>query len=105
MALIDTMEVMPSSMSSQKKELGRIYKELIDAMLPYQDEASGMWYQVVNHGGIKPNYLESSGSAIFAYAIMKSVRLGYLDDSYFSFGEKAFEGICRTNLPCGRSWK
>ena len=40
MALIDTMEVMPSSMSSQKKELGRIYKELIDAMLPYQDEAS-----------------------------------------------------------------
>ena len=57
-----------------------------------------MWYQVVNHGGIKPNYLESSGSAIFAYAIMKSVRLGYLDDSYFSFGEKAFEGICRTYL-------
>ncbi len=98
MALIDTMEVMPSSMSSQKKELGRIYKELIDAMLPYQDDASGMWYQVVNHGGIKPNYLESSGSAIFAYAIMKSVRLGYLDDSYFSFGEKAFEGICRTHL-------
>ena len=67
-------------------------------MLPYQDEATGMWYQVVNRGGIKPNYLEASGSAIFAYAIMKSVRLGYLDKSYFDNGRRAFLGICDTYL-------
>ena len=53
-----------------------------------------MWYQVVNRGGISPNYLETSGSAIFAYAIMKSVRLGYLPGTYLPFGEKAFQGIC-----------
>ena len=69
MALIDTMEVMPESMACQKARLNVIYKELIDAMLPYQDQATGMWYQVVNRGGIAPNYLEESGSAIFAYAI------------------------------------
>ena len=66
MALIDTMEVMPESMACQKARLNAIYKELIDAMLPYQDQATGMWYQVVNRGGIAPNYLEESGSAIFA---------------------------------------
>ena len=71
MALIDTMEVMPGSMAQEKEKLGAIYKELIDAMLPYQDKETGMWYQVVNRGRIKPNYLETSGSAIFAYAIMK----------------------------------
>ncbi len=98
MALIDTMEVMPESMAQEKEKLGIIYKELIDAMLPYQDKETGMWYQVVNRGRIKPNYLETSGSAIFAYAIMKSVRLGYLDESYFAFGEKAFTGICKTYL-------
>ncbi len=98
MALIDTMEVMPASMSEEKAKLNTIYKELIDAMLPYQDEATGMWYQVVNRGGIEPNYLEESGSAIFAYAIMKSVRMGYLDRSYFQYGEKAFNGICSTYL-------
>ena len=75
-----------------------MYKELIDAMLPYQDQATGMWYQVVNRGGIAPNYLEESGSAIFAYAIMKSVRLHYLPDDYFKYGQKAFEGICSTYL-------
>ena len=83
MALIDTMEIMPESLSKEKARLNAIYKELIDSMLPYQDEETGMWYQVVNRGGIKPNYLETSGSAIFAYAIMKSVRLGFLDESYF----------------------
>lgn len=98
MALIDTMDVMPPSMEEEKKQLGRIYKELIDSMLPYQDEETGMWYQVVNRGGITPNYLETSGSAIFAFAIMKSVRLGFLDDSYYTYGKKAFDGICRTRL-------
>ena len=78
--------------------MGKIYKELIDAMLPYQDEETGMWYQVVNRGGISPNYLETSGSAIFAYAIMKSVRLGFFDESYYKYGRKAFDGICRTQL-------
>lgn len=94
MALIDTMEVMPEALGAEKAELNRIYKELIDSMLPYQDEESGMWYQVVNRGGIMPNYLETSGSAIFAYAIMKSVRLGFLEDSYFTYGQRAFDGIC-----------
>ena len=98
MALIDTMEVMPESMKEEKETLGRIYHELIDSMLPYQDEETGMWYQVVNRGGIRPNYLETSGSAIFAYAIMKSVRLGFLDDSYFAYGKKAFDGICEKYL-------
>lgn len=98
MALIDTMEVMPESMACQKERLNAIYKELIDAMLPYQDQATGMWYQVVNRGGIAPNYLEESGSAIFAYAIMKSVRLHYLPEDYFKYGQKAFDGICSTYL-------
>ena len=98
MALVDTMEVMPEEMAEEKAQLGAVYKELIDAMLPYQDQESGMWYQVVNRGRIQPNYLETSGSAIFAYAIMKSVRLGYLDERYFAFGRKAFDGICEKYL-------
>ena len=93
MALIDTMAVMPPSMEAEKAHLNEIYKDLIDSMLKYQDE-SGMWYQVVDKGGVEPNYLETSGTAIYAYAIMKSVRLGYLPQEYFQYGEKAFYGVC-----------
>jgi len=98
MAIADTWEIIPESMNSQRDELKEMFCELIDAMLPYQDEETGMWYQVINLGGIKPNYLETSGSAIFAYAIMKGVRLGLLDASYYSYGYRAFEGICKNHL-------
>lgn len=98
MSLVDTIEIMPDSLESERIELTRIYSELIDSILPYQDKETGMWYQVVNRGGIKPNYLETSGSAIFAYAIMKSVRLGLLPESYFADGQRAFDGICSHRL-------
>lgn len=93
MALIDTIDIMPNTMSEQKNKLEEIYKEYILSLLKFQDE-SGMWYQVVDKGDKEGNYLEASGSAILAYAIMKSVRLGILDDSYYKYGEKAFNGIC-----------
>lgn len=97
MALIDTVSVMPDDMKAEKDKLSEIYKELIDSMLKYQSD-NGMWYQVVNLGGIPGNYLETSGSSIFAYAIMKSVRMGILDESYFKYGEKAFNGVCEKYL-------
>lgn len=71
----------------------KVFLELMDAMLRYQDE-SGMWYQVVNLGGMDRNYLETSGSSIMAYALLKGVRLGFLPESYREYGRKAFDGIC-----------
>lgn len=96
MALLDTCVIMESKaeLSEYKEGLRKIYIELIDAVLKYQEQESGMWYQVPNLGGIKPNYLETSGTAIFAYAIMKSVRMGMLSESYYAYGLKAFEGTC-----------
>ena len=63
----------------------------------YQDE-SGMWYQVVNYGGMDKNYLETSGSSIMAYALLKAVRLGYLSDDYAQYAKKAIDGICERYL-------
>jgi len=97
MALLDTMEKMDPSLGEPYNRMKERFVKLIDAMLKYQDE-SGMWYQVVNFGGMDRNYLETSGSAIFAYAILKGVRLGYLDESKREFGIKAFEGICEKYL-------
>jgi len=49
---------------------------------------------VVNYGGMDKNYLETSGSSIMAYSILKGVRLGFLPESYKTYGERAIEGIC-----------
>lgn len=97
MALLDTLDKADASDAEELKGLEEAFVSLIDSMLKYQDE-SGMWYQIVNYGGIEPNYLETSGSAIFSYAILKGVRLGYLPKSYGQYGKKAFEGICSKYL-------
>lgn len=97
MALVDTMEIMPESLLAEKTKLNEIYRDLIDSMLKYQDE-SGMWYQVVDLGDRAPNYLETSGTAIYAYAIMKSIRLGFLPESYWQYGKRAFDGVCQKYL-------
>ncbi len=97
MALLDTMDKDNHKEQEALHQMKDAFKSLIDAMLKYQDP-SGMWYQVVNLGGMEKNYLETSGSAIFSYAILKGVRLGYLPEAYAEHGKKAFEGICKTYL-------
>ena len=57
-----------------------------------------MWYQVVNFGGMDKNYLETSGSSIMAYSLLKGVRLGFLPEEYRKYGEKAIDGICNKYL-------
>lgn len=93
MALLDTLDKMDKSCEESYESMKKVFLELMDAMLRYQDE-SGMWYQVVNLGGMDRNYLETSGSSIMAYALLKGVRLGFLPESYREYGQKAFDGIC-----------
>ncbi|MGN0387056.1 MAG: glycoside hydrolase family 105 protein [Lachnospiraceae bacterium] len=97
MALLDTYEIIDPSADSFKKVLGDAFRDLMDAMIRYQHE-SGMWYQVVNFGDMDKNYLETSGSSIMAYAILKGVRLGVLSEEYRKYGEKAFDGITEKKL-------
>ena len=52
-----------------------------------------MWYQVTDKGGEKGNYLEASGSSMFAYAFAKGVNKGYLPEKYKKLANKAFDGL------------
>lgn len=94
MALLDTVEKMDEQIFYEYRKLISMFKDLVDAMLKFQDAETGMWYQVIDQAGREPNYLETSGSAIMAYAILKGVRLGFLPERYRAYGEKAFNGVC-----------
>lgn len=95
MAILDTLSKCDASESYQEEyqDLQQVFVELMDSMLRFQDE-SGMWYQLPALGGKEPNYLETSGSAIMAYSLLKGVRLGFLPESYREHGLRAFHGIC-----------
>ncbi|MDQ0255953.1 unsaturated rhamnogalacturonyl hydrolase [Evansella vedderi] len=91
MALVDILEVLEGE-EVETNELKELLKEAVDGMLRYQHH-SGMWYQVVEYSGRKGNYLETSGTAMISYGILKAVRLGYLPTDYRQYGVDAFEGI------------
>ena len=80
------------------EELVLLLKNGLDGLLQYQDRESQMFLQVVDHAGLPGNYPETSGSAMAAYALMKGVRLGMLDGSYWDKGSEVLEGIRRTWL-------
>lgn len=96
MALIDILELLEGELvnSEPVKEL---LKEMVEDMLPYQ-HSSGMWFQIVDKGGNPENYLESSGTLMLAYAILKGVRLGYLPKEYAKYGKSAFDSTIQRYL-------
>ncbi len=98
MALLDTLNIAPDRGSENWNKLRDIFIDLQESMLKIQDE-SGMWWQVPDCPGKGKNYLETSGSSIFAYSLLKGVRTGILSDEKFKkAGVKAFEGICSKYL-------
>ena len=97
-ALIDVYSYMDEQMYDEYHTIKEIFKETIDSILKYQDQESKMFYQVPNFPGREKNYLETSGSCMIAYAILKGVRLKALPERYLQIGLDIFNGICNKYL-------
>lgn len=95
MALLDTLSKCEPGEEYQEEydNLKKVFVQLMQDMLKFQAE-NGMWYQLPALGGKEPNYMETSGSAIMAYSLLKGVRLGFLPEEYREYGIRAFQGIC-----------
>lgn len=78
MALVDTIELVPSS---QATKLKKILASLVPPLVAAADPTSGVWWLVMSQPGREGNYFESSGTAMFAYSLLKGLRKGYISDS------------------------
>ncbi len=95
-SLVDNIDLIDNE--ADKAELVKIFVEAMEGIAQYADAETGMFYQVVDCGGREGNYLETSGSSMIAYAMMKGARLGVLDAKYAEMGKRAFDGICEKYL-------
>ncbi len=93
MALVDVLDFIPEN-HPKHKELVTYLNQLADA-LKKQQHSSGLWYQVTDQGNRAGNYLEASGTAMFAYSFAKGANKGYLPKEYKKIAEKAFDGMTR----------
>lgn len=95
-SLVDNIDYIDNE--ADKKELCALFSEIMDGISQYTDSETGMYYQVVDQGAREGNYLETSGSSMIAYAMMKGARLGVIDKKYAEMGKKTFDGICNKYL-------
>ncbi len=92
MMLAEALELIPvgtagrESLIDQMKALARGLKLTVD---PVQH----LWFQVVDKPRTKKNWHDTSGSAMFLYALHKAWRLGILEDSYAALCDDVFDGI------------
>lgn len=112
MALVDVLEQMQKAglkESENYKTLSTCLEKLAAGIAAKQDVESGCWYQLLNHDGTftatdynssyrytsspVTNYLESSCTAIFIAAYLKSMRLGLLKTDYSEIAKKAYKGF------------
>ena len=92
MALIELLDALPQDYSRRTEVIELLRKDL-DAVIKYQDEKTGLWYQVMDQPGRDGNYLESTCSSMFAYVLLKANHMGYLGEKYREAGIKAYKGI------------
>lgn len=94
LALVDVLEVMPSSNANYSTLKGYLEK-LAESIASYQNE-DGTWYQVLDQkdNALNENYEESSCSALFTAAYLKAIRLKLLDSNkYETMAKKAYVAL------------
>ena len=98
MAMADVLELLPEEMSVGIRKAVKLF---VDGMLKIQDE-SGMWANLADRPVTATNRLETSGTAMMVYTILKAVRLGALDEEYRDKAVKAFCALAEQKLRDGK---
>ena len=94
MALVDVLEYLPANYK-RRTELIAILNRLSTALIKFQDKKEGVWWQVTDKANKELNYLESSSSAMFLYALSKAVIKKYISNSFKPAIIKAYNGIIK----------
>lgn len=94
MALVDMLDHFPSD-HPQRPDILAILQRLADTIAEVQDDATGLWYQILNLAGKPGNYLEASASCMFVYALAKGARQGYLASKHLGAAKKGYAGIIK----------
>lgn len=92
MAIVDCLDYLPAD-HPKRPWLISTLASLSKSLERYQDPATGMWYQILDKGDAPGNWHETSATAMFAYAMAKGARKGYLPKEARGVAEKAYAGL------------
>lgn len=79
----------------EREKLLKILNRFTVAITRVQDKLSGVWWQVTDRPHADKNYLESSSSAMFVYALARSINKGYINADYRANARKGYAGLVK----------
>lgn len=94
MALVDVLDYLPANHKGRIVLTG-ILDRLTAALVKFQDAKEGVWWQVTNKANQPLNYLESSASGMFVYAMAKALNKNYIAKKYMPAVIKAYNGVIK----------
>lgn len=79
MALVDSLDYFPASHPGRARMLNYL-QSVSDAIVAAQDARTKGWWLIMTPGyeGKSGNYIESTGSSMFVYGLLKALRKGYI---------------------------
>lgn len=92
LALAQFLDLLPTH-NPGRAELVSTLRDFVQSLIRYQDEESGLWYQVVDKGEQSDNWLETSGTCLFVYTIAKAVKQGIVGEAALVAAKKGYEGL------------
>ena len=94
-ALVDVLDYLPEKDPGHKVLVQQL-EYLLTSVKKYSDPETGMWYQVLDCPGREGNYLESTCSAMFVYAMLKGVRKQYLGPEWREYALSQYNRLVDT---------
>ena len=99
MALVDCCELASEEIYEVKARFGELLREAVHGILTYQDQESRLFYQLPALPEQEGNYLETSGSLMVAYAVLKGCRLGVLlEEKYAARGREIYNAVLEQKI-------
>jgi unsaturated rhamnogalacturonyl hydrolase len=92
MGVVETLDHFPAD-HPDRPAIIQTLRDAAEGIARVQDPLTGLWWNVMDQPNRAGNYLEASASSMFAYALARGARLGYIDPEYRQVAERGFDGL------------
>jgi unsaturated rhamnogalacturonyl hydrolase len=92
LGIVETLDHLPER-HPDRQAIVAVLRDAADAVARVQDPVTGLWWNVLDQPNREGNWLEGSASSMFAYALAKGARRGWLDAGHRAVAERGFDGL------------
>ncbi len=92
MAMADILEWLPADHPGRAAVL-KTYQGFCQSVAKVQDHDTAMWWQILDKPTAAKNYVETSCSIMFSYALAKGAQRGWIDAFYLETARRGARGV------------